>query len=163
MIRDFVHCPRFASKWPWALHLISEMKLEGLQPDRICLGMLAVSLSEAGRGEEALRFIREDSGTMEGLSQMLPGQKRVWGPAMAIFAVLAAVAVTPSWPVWFWYHPAAMLLGYVVLMGNATLVKKIGGLRATKIHGYLMGAASVAAAFGPALSGCSFCPLEQKS
>ncbi|CAK9035700.1 EF-hand domain-containing protein [Durusdinium trenchii] len=67
---------------------------------------------------------------------------------MAIFAVLAAVAVTPSWPVWFWYHPAAMLLGYVVLMGNATLVKKIGGLRATKIHGYLMGAASVAAAFG---------------
>ncbi|CAK9035650.1 unnamed protein product [Durusdinium trenchii] len=73
---------------------------------------------------------------------------QVWGPAMAIFAVLAAVAVTPSWPVWFWYHPAAMLLGYVVLMGNATLVKKIGGLRATKIHGYLMGAASVAAAFG---------------
>eukprot|EP00931_Biecheleriopsis_adriatica_P005894 TRINITY_DN107370_c0_g1_i1.p2 TRINITY_DN107370_c0_g1~~TRINITY_DN107370_c0_g1_i1.p2 ORF type:complete len:206 (-),score=42.06 TRINITY_DN107370_c0_g1_i1:33-608(-) len=72
----------------------------------------------------------------------------IWGPALAVFALAAAAAVTPFWPVWFWYHPAAMLLGYVALMGNAVLVKKIGGLRATKIHGYLMGAGSFAALFG---------------
>ncbi|CAE7902026.1 unnamed protein product [Symbiodinium sp. KB8] len=52
---------------------------------------------------------------------------KVWGPALVLFAVTAAAAVTPSWPVWFWYHPAAMLVGYVALMGNAVLVKKIGG------------------------------------
>lgn len=73
---------------------------------------------------------------------------QIWGPALLIFACVAAAAVTPAWPVWFWYHPAAMLLGYVALMGNAVLVKKIGGLRATKIHGYLMGAGSLIAAFG---------------
>ncbi|CAL1140156.1 unnamed protein product [Cladocopium goreaui] len=73
---------------------------------------------------------------------------KIWGPALVIFACVAAAAVTPAWPVWFWYHPAAMLLGYVALMGNAVLVKKIGGLRATKIHGYLMGAGSIVTAFG---------------
>lgn len=73
---------------------------------------------------------------------------KVWGPALVLFAVTAAAAVTPSWPVWFWYHPAAMLVGYVALMGNAVLVKKIGGLRATKIHGYLMGIGSLVVGFG---------------
>eukprot|EP00933_Yihiella_yeosuensis_P021382 TRINITY_DN1691_c0_g1_i4.p1 TRINITY_DN1691_c0_g1~~TRINITY_DN1691_c0_g1_i4.p1 ORF type:complete len:217 (-),score=33.96 TRINITY_DN1691_c0_g1_i4:137-697(-) len=73
---------------------------------------------------------------------------KMWGPALVVFTLVAAYAVTPTWPVWFWYHPVAMLVGYVALMGNAVLVKKIGGYGATKTHGYLMAAASAAAAFG---------------
>ncbi|CAJ1458745.1 unnamed protein product [Effrenium voratum] len=72
---------------------------------------------------------------------------KVWGPALVIFSCLAAGAVTP-WKAWFWYHPAAMLIGYVALMGNAVLVKKIGGLQATQIHGHLMNAGTLVCAFG---------------
>ncbi|CAJ1364046.1 unnamed protein product [Effrenium voratum] len=72
---------------------------------------------------------------------------KVWGPGLVIFSCLAAGAVTP-WKAWFWYHPAAMLIGYVALMGNAVLVKKIGGLQATQIHGHLMNAGTLVCAFG---------------
>lgn len=77
-----------------------------------------------------------------------PDTRIWWGIAFVIFSVAAAFMVTPSWPVWFWYHPAAMLLGYVAFMGNGVLVKKIAGKTNTKIHGWLMTIGTVAAVFG---------------
>lgn len=49
---------------------------------------------------------------------------------------------------WFSYHPMSMLLGFVALAGNATLIKKIGGKDNTNLHGYLMSVATVLAGFG---------------
>lgn len=71
------------------------------------------------------------------LSAGFPDRFQLWGPILAIFALLAALLVTPTWPTWFWYHPAAMLVGYVGLMGNAVLVKKIGGASTTYITIYI--------------------------
>ena len=41
-----------------------------------------------------------------------------------------------------------MLFAFVALAGNASLIKKVGGYSNTKIHGYLMGAATVLGCFG---------------
>lgn len=71
-----------------------------------------------------------------------------WIPVFLVFALAAALTLRPFWPVWFWYHPSSMLCGYSVLMGSATLVKKLGGREATKLHGFLMGTGTASAAFG---------------
>ena len=49
---------------------------------------------------------------------------------------------------WFSWHPMSMLIGFVTLAGNATLIKKIGGYENTKLHGYLMSTALAIAFFG---------------
>lgn len=49
---------------------------------------------------------------------------------------------------WFSYHPMSMLVGFVGLAGNATLIKKIGGKDNTNMHGYMMAAATALAGFG---------------
>mmetsp|Transcript_32203 Transcript_32203/g.85911 ORF Transcript_32203/g.85911 Transcript_32203/m.85911 type:complete len:146 (+) Transcript_32203:341-778(+) len=41
-----------------------------------------------------------------------------------------------------------MLVAYVAMAGNATLIKKIGGPVNTRIHGYLMSSAAAIALFG---------------
>ena len=41
-----------------------------------------------------------------------------------------------------------MLIAFVALAGNASLIKKVGGYNNTKLHGYLMGAATVLGCFG---------------
>ena len=41
-----------------------------------------------------------------------------------------------------------MLIAFVALAGNASLIKKVGGYSNTKIHGYLMGAATALGCFG---------------
>ena len=48
---------------------------------------------------------------------------------------------------WFSWHPLCMLIGFVALAGNATLLKKIGGYENTKMHGILMSAATAVASF----------------
>jgi len=65
-----------------------------------------------------------------------------------LYALLCALAVKPFWPVWFWYHPTAMLIGFFACMGPATLMKKVGGRVATKYHGYGMAAGTLAVLFG---------------
>ena len=73
------------------------------------------------------------------------------GPALAIFTLVATVYVSymkmGGWK-WFSYHPAAMLVAYVGIAGNATLLKKVGGKENTQLHGLAMGACAVLAAFG---------------
>jgi len=49
---------------------------------------------------------------------------------------------------WFSYHPLATAIGFITLAGNATLIKKIGGLVNTRLHGFLMLSASAAGALG---------------
>jgi hypothetical protein len=48
---------------------------------------------------------------------------------------------------WFNWHPLCMLIGFVALAGNATLIKKIGGYENTKMHGILMSTAIAVASF----------------
>jgi len=67
-----------------------------------------------------------------------------------LYGVLASayMASLPGKYIWFSWHPAMMIMGFVVLAANAALIKKIGGYENTKIHGYLMSAAVVMAGFG---------------
>ena len=51
---------------------------------------------------------------------------------------LAAVYVYQSKASWFSFHPFAMVFSFITLAGNATLLKKIGGLQNTRLHGQLM-------------------------
>lgn len=69
---------------------------------------------------------------------------------LAAYSLLAGVyaAMMPGKWIWFSYHPFVMMLAFVLLAANATLVKKIGGYENTKIHGYSMSAACALAAFG---------------
>uniref|UniRef100_A0A7S3NL26 Cytochrome b561 domain-containing protein n=1 Tax=Aureoumbra lagunensis TaxID=44058 RepID=A0A7S3NL26_9STRA len=48
---------------------------------------------------------------------------------------------------WFSFHPALMMLSFFSLTGAAALIKKRGGYTNTKLHGYLMALATVAAGF----------------
>lgn len=48
---------------------------------------------------------------------------------------------------WFHWHPLCMLLAFVSLAGNATLIKKIGGYDNTKTHGIVMSVAIAVASF----------------
>lgn len=50
--------------------------------------------------------------------------------------------------VWFTWHPIAMFASFVLMAGNAALIKKIGGKENTKIHGFTMIAATAVAGFG---------------
>mmetsp|Transcript_9959 Transcript_9959/g.17450 ORF Transcript_9959/g.17450 Transcript_9959/m.17450 type:complete len:198 (+) Transcript_9959:65-658(+) len=52
-----------------------------------------------------------------------------------------------SW-IWFSWHPVSMLLGAVALPLNAVLIKKIGGLENTRMHGKLLTLASLSMFFG---------------
>jgi len=73
------------------------------------------------------------------------------GPALVVFAIAATVYVSyikmGVWK-WFSYHPAAMLVAYVAIAGNATLLKKVGGKENTQWHGISMGACALLAMFG---------------
>jgi hypothetical protein len=48
---------------------------------------------------------------------------------------------------WFSWHPFFMLVGFVILAGNAALIKKIGGRVNTITHGIMMTGATLCAAF----------------
>jgi hypothetical protein len=67
-----------------------------------------------------------------------------------LYGILASayIASVPGKYIWFSWHPAMMILGFVALAANAALIKKIGGYENTKNHGYLMSAACVMAGFG---------------
>lgn len=82
------------------------------------------------------------------MALLLSSATKILGPLLVAFTVIAAYFTTPFWPVWFWYHPTSMLLAFVALMGNATLLKKTPGYTNCKYHGYLMATATVTAAFG---------------
>jgi len=60
---------------------------------------------------------------------------------LTIFALSAGymAATQPSGAGWrfFSYHPMLMTLGWILCMGNASLVKKLGGYSNTKTHGIL--------------------------
>lgn len=74
----------------------------------------------------------------------------VLGPLMALYTIAAGYYVGTAKGNWGWfsYHPAAMLLAFVGLAGNAIVMKKVGGLVKTRWHGYIMSAAALVAAFG---------------
>jgi hypothetical protein len=59
-------------------------------------------------------------------------------PLLTIFAILAGymAATQPSGAGWryFSYHPMLMTIGFVLCMGNAALIKKLGGYSNTKLH-----------------------------
>eukprot|EP00929_Paragymnodinium_shiwhaense_P072407 TRINITY_DN36755_c0_g1_i1.p2 TRINITY_DN36755_c0_g1~~TRINITY_DN36755_c0_g1_i1.p2 ORF type:complete len:223 (-),score=24.82 TRINITY_DN36755_c0_g1_i1:58-651(-) len=82
------------------------------------------------------------------MAPILSAATKTVGPLLVVFTAVAAYFTTPFWPTWFWYHPTAMLIAFVALMGNATLLKKTPGKDNCKFHGYLMGAGTVVAAFG---------------
>jgi hypothetical protein len=72
-----------------------------------------------------------------------------WGsPLLIAVTVIAMCCISPFFPVWFWYHPAAMLLAYVGFMGNAVLIRKLMGKQATLYHGWIMGLAASVAVLG---------------
>jgi hypothetical protein len=84
--------------------------------------------------------------TIEGKRKLF---KAFLGPLIA-YALLAGLYLgfkQGKW-VWFSYHPISMLLGFVTLAGNATLLKKIGGYENTKLHGLFMSAAVGLGCFG---------------
>lgn len=64
---------------------------------------------------------------------------------LVLYGVLAAVFVYQSKANLFSWHPFFMTTGFISLAGNAALIKKIGGYKNTKMHGYLMTAAIVCA------------------
>jgi hypothetical protein len=57
---------------------------------------------------------------------------------LSIFSISAGymAATQPSGAGWryFSYHPMLMTIGFVLCMGNAALIKKLGGYSNTKIH-----------------------------
>lgn len=70
---------------------------------------------------------------------------------LAAYTLMACLTVYSfgGWKwTWFHYHPMSMLVGFVGLAGNATLIKKIGGKDNTNMHGYMMAAATALAGFG---------------
>ena len=58
------------------------------------------------------------------------------------------IAYLPGKFVWFSWHPLSMLVSFVVLASNASLIKKIGGRDNTMTHGYMMVLAVVISMFG---------------
>lgn len=72
------------------------------------------------------------------------------GP-LIVYGLLAGLYTgtykTGGWN-WFSWHPFCMVIGFVALAGNATLLKKVGGYQNTKYHGYLMFLATLVAGFG---------------
>lgn len=73
----------------------------------------------------------------------------LWAP-LILYAVLAGLTLGfkhGSW-IWFSWHPIAMLVSFVALAGNATLLKKIGGLEKTRQHGNFMFLAVLLSLFG---------------
>lgn len=73
----------------------------------------------------------------------------LWGP-LVLYTLLGALycALKPGKWIWFSWHPLAMLVAFVALAGNATLIKKIGGYENTKLHGYMMFGAVALGMFG---------------
>jgi len=61
-----------------------------------------------------------------------------------------ACATIYSWTggSWFTQHPISMIIAFVGLAANATLIKKIGGYENTKTHGIMMVGATLVAAYG---------------
>ena len=47
-------------------------------------------------------------------------------------------AYLPGKFIWFSWHPLSMIIAFVTVTCNATLIKKIGGRDNTLLHGYLM-------------------------
>lgn len=68
---------------------------------------------------------------------------------LIVYGIMASLTIY-SWKgaVWFTWHPVAMIISCVVLAGNATLIKKVGGYENTKTHGIMMMASTLIAAFG---------------
>lgn len=58
------------------------------------------------------------------------------------------VSTIPGKWIWFNWHPIAMMGSFVALGANAALIKKIGGLENTRIHGMMSGAATAISMFG---------------
>ena len=71
------------------------------------------------------------------------------GPIL-VYTILAAgyVASMPGKWIWFSWHPLTMIVSFVLLAANATLLKRIGGYNNTKLHGILMFCAIIIALFG---------------
>lgn len=57
-----------------------------------------------------------------------------------LYSILAGLycAYLPGKFVWFSYHPLAMISSFVLLAANATMLKRIGGLDNTRLHGQMM-------------------------
>lgn len=60
---------------------------------------------------------------------------------------MTTVGKNPGTWTWFSWHPLCMLVAFVALAGNASLIKKIGGYENTKTHGIMMSAAIAVASF----------------
>lgn len=68
---------------------------------------------------------------------------------LLVYAMMASLYIYSSKGyIWFSLHPIAMLVAFVAMAGNATLIKKVGGLVNTRMHGVIMSAATILAAFG---------------
>lgn len=67
--------------------------------------------------------------------------------AYVVMAIVYVVVISKKM-VWFGWHPAAMILGFIGLASNAIVIKKIGGAQNTRIHGYLMTGATALGLFG---------------
>mmetsp|Transcript_8105 Transcript_8105/g.8258 ORF Transcript_8105/g.8258 Transcript_8105/m.8258 type:complete len:210 (+) Transcript_8105:18-647(+) len=67
--------------------------------------------------------------------------------AYGILFGLYAALLPGKW-IWFSYHPLCMMVSFVSLAGYAALIKKVKGAENTRIHGYVMSAATLLAAFG---------------
>ena len=86
-----------------------------------------------------------------GLSKAQILRSRLMLPLLAAFAIPSYYVVGMIGggnPVWWHAHPVAMLLAFVYLFGQAVTIKKVGGYDNTKMHGYVMFAASVVASVG---------------
>ena len=73
------------------------------------------------------------------------------GVPLGLFALMASfysayILMGYNW-IWFSWHPSSMIMAYVAMAGNATLIKKVGGYDNTKNHGLIMIAATLLACF----------------
>lgn len=69
---------------------------------------------------------------------------------LLIFSIVSSayiVYLKGEW-VWFSWHPTAMIFAFIFLAGFSILTKKAGGYKNTKIHGIVMGVATIVGCFG---------------
>lgn len=66
--------------------------------------------------------------------------------AYGLFAA-GYTAYLPGKIIWYSFHPFFMIIGFVPLLINAVLLKKIGGYDNTKLHGILLTVSTLCAGF----------------
>jgi len=69
-------------------------------------------------------------------------------PLVAYTAMGSLYIYSQKGAIWFTLHPVAMIVAFVGLAANSAMIKRIGGLENTRLHGIMMTVATMLAGFG---------------